>query len=191
VSQIIIPPGVQSVTPTPTVTPAEGLANTTAQPVVNQDHIFNGTTWDRLHGNWRTTTGDTGAKTTTFNGATQTNYDSVGAFITVRLGTVSGTTPTLTIAFQFSPDNGTTWHGLGPNLSNLTSSNQTAGLLIGPTNWSQTAGATPANLATATMTSITVWNMFLPRVWRLTYTIAGTTPSFTITAVDVNYIGGA
>ena len=36
--------------------------------------------------NWNTTTGDTGAKTATFNGATQTNYDARGVAILVDLG---------------------------------------------------------------------------------------------------------
>ncbi len=181
----------QDLLPTPAVTPADGLANTPGQPVADQGLVFNGTTWDRLHGNWRTTTGDTGAKTATGNGATQTNFDSVGAFITVRLGTVSGTSPAMTLQLQWSPDAGTTWFNLGPTAANLTASNQNASFLIGPTNWSSAAApATPAALINGSTQNVFI-NAFLPRTWRMAWTIGGTTPSLTITAIDVNYIGGA
>jgi hypothetical protein len=169
---------------------ADGLANQTGQAVVDLLHTFNGDTWDRYHGNWRTTTGDTGAKTATFNGATQTNYDAVGAFICIRLGTVTGTTPAMTPQLQWSPDAGTTWINLGTTAPNLTASNQLGLIMIGPTNWSQAAGATPANLVSGA-NSLLALNAFLPRTWRMAFTIGGTTPSLTITAIDVNYIGGA
>jgi len=165
---------------------ADGMANSTGQVVVNENELYNGTTWDRQHGAWRTTTGDTGAKTATFNGATQTNFDSRGAYITIRLGTVSGSTPTLNFTLAFSPDNGTTWVSLGPASGNLTASSQIGMLVVYPTNSSQAAGATPANLGSGANIA-TFLNLPLPRTWRLVYTIGGTTPSFTITAVDVNY----
>jgi hypothetical protein len=169
---------------------ADGLANSNGQVVVTENELFNGTTWDRQHGNWRTTTGDSGAKTATFNGATQTNYDALGAYITVRLGTVSGTSPTMGVAFAWSPDAGTTWITLGPAMANLTASSQVGMLMVGPTNWSQAPGATPGNLGSSANAQLLL-NVYVPRTWRLQYTIGGTSPSFTITAVDVNYIGGA
>jgi len=166
---------------------ADGLANSTGQVVVSETELYNGTTWDRRHNNWRTTTGDTGAKTSTFNGATQTNYDARAAWVTVRLGTVSGTSPTLAVVFAMSPDGGTTWSTIGPTMANLTASNQIGAFLIGPTNWSQTPGPTPTALGGGAFNAIVPLNIFMPRTWRLQYTIGGTTPSFTITAVDVNY----
>jgi hypothetical protein len=169
---------------------ADGAANAVGQIVNAQQAAFNGATWDRCHGNWRTTTGDTGAKTATFNGITQTNYDAVGAFICIRLGTVTGTTPAMTPQLQWSPDAGTTWINLGTTAPNLTASNQLGLIMIGPTNWSQAAGATPANLVSGA-NSLLALNAFLPRTWRMAFTIGGTTPSLTITAIDVNYIGGA
>lgn len=169
---------------------ADGLANSTGQVVVDQLHTFNGATWDRYHGNWRTTTGDTGAKTATFNGATQTNYDGVGAFIVVQLGTVSGTSPLMGVQLQVSYDAGTNFLTVGAASPNVNTTGQTILLMVGPTNWSQAPGVTPANLATGA-TATHALNMFLPRTWRLGYTISGTTPSFAITAVHVNYIGGA
>lgn len=155
--------------------------------VLTRPAWFNGTTWDRVHGNWNTTTGDSGAKAATFNGATQTNFDSPGAMITVVLGTVTGTSPTLACQLQWSPDGGTTWMNLGPAMANLTASSQTGVFVVYPTNSSQAAGATPANLTTGATQTVAL-NASLPRTWRVLYTIGGTTPSFTISAVNVSYL---
>ena len=148
---------------------------------------YNGATWDRARNNWNTTTGDTGAKTASFAGATVTNYDARGAYITVLCGTVSGTTPTLAAQLQWSPDAGTTWLNLGPATTAITTTGNTATIAVYPANLSQAAGGTPANLTTGA-TATTAINAPLPRTWRLNYTITGTTPSFAITAVYVNYI---
>jgi hypothetical protein len=175
---------------------ADALVNTNdipgtagAFPMRNCMHVFNGTSWDRMRNNANGATGDAGAKVATFNGATITNFDAVGAYITLLLGAVTGTTPTLTMQLQYSPDSGTTWLNLGPASATLTASNQTAVLAIFPTNFSQTPGATPANLTTGANVS-TFINAPLPRIWRIVYTIGGTTPSFTISSVQVNYIRG-
>lgn len=165
--------------------PDTGLVN--APPVFPL--LFNGATWDRPRNNANVTTGDTGAKVATFNGATQTNFDATSAFITALLGVVSGTTPTMTLQLQWSPDGGTTWLNLGPATATLTATNQTGLIAIGPTNWSQTPGATPANITNGATVSVFL-NALLPRTWRIVYTIAGTTPSFTISSVQVNYIRG-
>ena len=125
---------------------ADGLTNPTITQIGADAMVYNGTTWDRARGNWRTTTGDTGAKTVTFNGATQTNFDSRGAWITIQLGTVSGTTPTLSCQLQYSFDAGTTWLNFGAALANLTTSNQTGLIIVYPANISQAAGTTPATL---------------------------------------------
>lgn len=151
--------------------------------------LFNGATWDRARNNYNTTTGDTGTKVATFNGATQTNYDSVGAIITILLGTVSGTTPTLAAQLQWSFDAGTNWLNIGPAMANLTTTGNTGVFHIHPSNLSQSAGTTPATLTNGATASVFL-NMGLPRTWRIVYTIAGTTPSFAITNVYVNYIRG-
>lgn len=174
----------------------DGLSSASGSPILAQNgggglqsnaiYEFNGTTFDRLRSNWTGTTGDTGAKVATFNGATQTNFDSVGAFITILLGVVSGTTPTLSAQLQFSPDGGTTWLNLGPALPNLTASSQTGLIAIYPANFSQTPGATPANLTTGATVSVFL-NCPLPRTWRIVYTIGGTTPSFAISSVQTSY----
>lgn len=166
---------------------ADGAANPSATAMGSNTLLYNGTTWDREHGNWRTTTGDTGAKVATFNGATQTNFDAVGAWILIQLGTVSGTTPTLSVQLQVSFDAGTNWLALGPVLANLTASSQTGAIYVYPANVSQAVGATPANMTIGATVS-NFLNLSLPRTWRLQYTIGGTTPSFAITAVHVNYL---
>lgn len=134
-----------------------------------------------------TSTLDTGTFTTTFNGTTQTNTAGRGAIITIQLGTVSGTTPTLSAQLQWSPDGGATFLNYGAATANLTATGNTASIILYPTNTSQTAGATPANFTTGATTTL-VENAPLPRTWRLVYTIGGTTPSFQINAVQVNYI---
>lgn len=165
---------------------ADGAANPTTPLAGAPGLLFNGTTWDRYRNNVNTTTGDTGAKTATFNGATQTNYNARGAFITILMGTVTGTTPTFSAQLQWSPDGGTTWLNMGPAMTTITATGNHS-LLVYPTNLSQTAGATPANLTTGAAAT-TILNAPLPRTWRLAYTIGGTTPSFTMTSVQVNYL---
>jgi hypothetical protein len=125
-----------------------------------------------------TTTGDTGAHTATFNGATQTNTVYRGVIVTTRLGTVSGTTPTMTQQFQWSPDGGTTFLNLGAATGTATATNNTLVTVVAPVVLTGlTTGATQTALVIAP----------LPRTWRMVYTITGTTPSFTFTAVNVNY----
>lgn len=171
----------------PPATAADDTSNPTATLIQNVPLLFNGSTWDRQHGNWRTTTGDTGAKTVTFNGATQTNYDSRGAFITVLCGTVSGTTPTMTAQLQFSYDAGTTFLNIGPASATVTATGNTINVLVYPTNISQAPGSAPAVLTTGATQTLAL-NTPLPRTWRLVYTITGTSPSFAITSVSVNYL---
>lgn len=171
--------------------PAAALADATANPTVPTVGAaglqYNGATWELVRGNFNTTTGDTGTKTASFTGATQTNFNAVGAIILVKLGTVSGVTPTLSCQLQWSYDGGTTWLNIGTALANLTASNATGAYIVYPSNTSQAAGTTPVTMTTgATVT--TALNLSLPRVWRLNFTIGGTTPSFAVTAVYVNYI---
>ena len=157
-------------------------------PLQVHGYLYNGASYDRQRGNWNTTTGDTGTKVATFNGATQTNYDSKGAIITILLGTVSGTTPTLAAQLQVSPDAGTTWFNMGPALANLTASSQTGMIMVYPTNISQAAGVTPVDLTTGATAQMSL-NMHLPQTWRLVYTIgAVANPSFAITSVPVAYL---
>ena len=159
--------GTVSVTGYPTAAAAaDAYANPTVTHIAADQMNFNGATWDRSRNNITVTMGDTGAKTATFNGATQTNFNARGAYITVAVSAASGTTPTLAAQLQVSYD-GTNFLNLGPASGTLTAAGQTS-------------GATPANL-TSGATQFVPINAPLPRTWRLAYTIAGTTPSFTFT----------
>ena len=156
---------------------AAALSDTTANPTVpmvgGAMMQFNGTTWERKRGNFSTATGDTGAKTATGNGTTQTNYNARGATILFQIGTVTGTTPTCVFKIQGSADNGTTWFDLpGATTASLTATGNTV-LTILP-------GVTVAANAAVSFP--------LPRTWRVVWTIGGTTPSFTITAIQVAYL---
>jgi hypothetical protein len=127
---------------------------------------------DRQRGNWNGTTGDTGAKTASFTGVTQTNYNAAGANIVINMGAVSGTTPTLTAQVQGSADGGTTWFNITGAVTPSINATGVTVLTVYPGVSAVANASVPMNL---------------PRTWRLNYTIGGTTPSFTITNVQVAY----
>lgn len=125
-------------------------------------------------------TGDTGAKVATGNGATQTNTTAKGAHIIINMGAVTGTTPTFIAKLQGSADNGTTWYDLpSANTASLVTTG-VFGIMIYP-GLSTVAGTTTTG-TTAQIAST------LPRSWRLVWTIGGTTPSFSITNIQVSYL---
>jgi hypothetical protein len=165
--------------PPPQYYPADGGgASPGPTPLMqNLPLLYNGSTADRFRSNYNVTTGDTGTKTATFAGATQTNYNARGAIITILLGTVSGTSPTLAAQLQFSPDGGTTWTNLGAVLGNMTTSSWVGTIACYPGN----AGVVGGNVTVNT-------GQPLPRTWRINYTIAGTSPSFAISSVNVSYV---
>ena len=151
---------------------AGALLGVLANPVGAGEELWNGASWDQERGNWNTTTGDAGAKTSSFAGATQTNYDARGVSIVFNVGTVTGTSPTLTAQVQISLDGGTTWVNLpGAVTATINASGQTL-LQIYP-------GVTVAANAAVSAP--------LPRTWRINYTIGGTTPSFALTNVQIAY----
>lgn len=125
-------------------------------------------------------TGDTGAKVATGNGATVTNLNAKGAQIVINLGAVTGTLPTCTFKVQGSADSGITWYDIpSANTASLTATG-VYGITIFP-------GITTLAGTTTTGTTTCVSNV-MPRTWRLVWTIGGTTPSFTITNVQVSYL---
>jgi hypothetical protein len=151
---------------------ADGLANPTITQVGAAQLAYNGATWDRLRGNFNVNTGDTGAKTTTGNGATQTNFNARGATVAFNIGAVTGTSPTAVFKLQGSADGGTTWYDIpGAATASITASGVYV-LQVYP------GVAAVANAAV---------NAPLPRTWRVVWTLGGTTPSFTITNVQVAY----
>ena len=165
---------------------ADATANPTGAGFRMFGHNFNGSTWDRPYNNNNVTIGTTGAQTASFNMATQTNFNARGAYISTIVGTVTGTSPTLAAQFQVSYDAGTTWFNLGPASTNLTATGSIL-FIVYPTNISQAAGVTPANLTSNATQTVSI-NAPLPRTWRIAYTIGGTTPSFTFTNTYANYI---
>ena len=141
---------------------------------------FHGSTFDRLRGNTTSIAiADTGVKTASFNGATQTNHNSVGAYIWILCGTVSGTTPTLVTVLQWSPDDGTTFYDITSATTAVTTTGASIGYQVYP-------GANSTWNASTTATKVLL--SALPRTWRFRYVIGGTTPSFNISDVRVNYI---
>lgn len=127
--------------------------------------------------------GDLGTFTATHTGTSQFNATGFsGAYIYLQLGTVSGTSPTLSVQFQWSPDGGTTWISLGPALTNLTASSTTGVILVYPTAFA--SGGSAGTALTTGATATLLLNMRLPTYWRLNYTIGGTTPSFVVSAVQ-------
>lgn len=155
-----------------------GTGNPTTTTVGAVQLLYNGTTLDRQRGNNNFTTTDNGAKTASFSGSTQTNYNARGALVTLLLGTVTGTSPTLVMQLQWSPDSGTTWITLGAATTALTASNQSATIVIYPGAASTVTGSNQT----------TVVNSPLPRTWRVNITIGGTTPSFQINGIAVAYV---
>lgn len=134
-----------------------------------------------IRGNWETVTGDNGVKTATFNGAPQVNPGSRGAYILIRLGTVSGTTPTLSCQLQMSPNGGQNWLNIGAALANLTATNNTGLIVVNP--------SLLTGLTSSGTTAILLVAAPMPRTWRIVFTINGTTPSFAIAGVNVSYVG--
>ncbi|MDB5162336.1 MAG: hypothetical protein JWM52_844 [Candidatus Saccharibacteria bacterium] len=143
--------------------------------------VFNGTSWDRQRGlSTPTTTGDTGAKTATGNGATQTNVGNKGVQIFIDLVAVSGTTPTCVFKLQGSVDGGTLWYDIpGAATASLTTLTD-VGITVYP-------GLTVL-AGTITTGTTAVASNIIPRNWRVVWTIGGTTPSFNITAITYNYL---
>ena len=140
----------------------------------------------KLQKTFQNTTGDTGAKIATFAGATQINNNGSGAFISIILGVVTGVTPTLSCQLQYSPDGGTTWINFAPAIANLTTTNQTGTIIIYPATQNSGGGAGTA-LTTGSNATLLI-STALPKTWRINYIIGGTTPSFSITNVYVNYM---
>ena len=152
---------------------ADSATNPTAPSIGSLGSMFNGTNWDRQRGNFASATGDTGAKTATGSGATQTNFNARGAIVVFNVGTVSGTSPTCVFKLQGSADGGTTWFDIPSAATPAISASGVVALAVYP-------GVTPAANAAVSYP--------LPRTWRVVWTLGGTSPSFTINNVQVAYI---
>lgn len=128
------------------------------------------------------TTGDSGARTAAFTGGIQVSPQwARGAIITLVASAASGSN---TMQLQYSPDNGVTWINYGAASTALTGVG-TSVLAFYPTNWSASAGASPANFAISSTVAAVVANAPIPPMWRLSFAVP---TSITITGVFVNYI---
>lgn len=159
----------------------DALANPTITQIGSEGMVFNGTTWDRVRGmSVALTTGDTGAKVATGNGATITNVGNSGLQAVIVLGAVTGTTPTIVFKLQISVDAGVNWVDVnGATTATLTASG-VYGISVYPGQVVTAGTTTTGTTATA--------NGVLARTWRVVWTIGGTTPSFTITSITYNYL---
>lgn len=125
-------------------------------------------------------TGDTGAKVATGNGATQTNASGKGVIAIINLGTVSGTAPTAVFKLQGSADSGTTWYDIPGATTATLATTGVFGISVYP--------SLTAVSGTTVSGSIAAVSQGLPKTWRVVWTIGGTTPSFTVTNIQVNYL---
>jgi hypothetical protein len=160
---------------------ADTLANPTVTKIDALASLFNGTSWDRARGmSTNLTTGDTGAKVATGNGATIANVGNKGVQVLVNMGAVTGTAPTAVLKLQGSTDGGTSWYDIpGATTASLTATGLN-GITVYP------GAAVTAGVATTGTTAVA--SQVMPRTWRVVWTIGGTTPSFTITAIQYNYL---
>jgi hypothetical protein len=125
-------------------------------------------------------TGDSGAKTATGNGATQTAPLTAKGVVAIVVTTpVTGTTPTCAFKIQCSLDAGTNW--VDSCATGNTTAAGTFGLIIYPTIAATSAG-------TATQSISTKIGSFMAPTWRVAWTIGGTTPSFTISSIRFQYL---
>ena len=143
--------------------------------------LWNGTAWEPQRGmSLSGVTGDSGAKTATGTGATQTNTGNKGLQAVITLGTVSGVSPTAVFKIQGSVD-GTVWYDIpGAATASLTATNTGVGITVYP-------GATAVTGATTAGTTAAA-SQPLPRFWRVAWTIGGTTPSFALTQIAYLYL---
>jgi hypothetical protein len=143
---------------------SDGQVNPTTPPVGAFLSGFNGTTFDRWRNNTSVTVEASSAKVASGNGTTQTNYNASGIQFFVNVTAVSGTAPTLAVRLQVAdPVSGA---------------------------FADVPGAVTASIIATGLTVLTVYpgiaavanqavNQPVPRVYRLAWTIGGTTPSFT------------
>lgn len=161
---------------------ADAAANATTPTAGAAGLLFNSATWDRARGmSTNLTTGDTGAKSATGNGATLTNVGNKGVQVLLNLGAfVGGTSPTLALKLQGSVDGGTSWY----DIPGATTAALTATGLYGITVYPGVA----ATAGTTTSGTTAAASHVMPRTWRTVWTITGAPTSITITNVQYNYL---
>lgn len=151
---------------------ADGVANPTTTTVGAAGLLFNGTTFDRQRANNSLSVEASSAKTATGSGTAQVNYNAKGVILYINVSAASGTTPTLVVNVQAQDPVTSNWITIpGASTASLT-------------------GITAVQLAVypgVTVAANTAVSYPLPRNWRVSWTIGGTTPSFTF-SVGAQYI---
>jgi len=163
--QVMNPVGTVGITGYPTAAAlADALANPTVTQMAMLGMLWNNATWDRTRGNTALSVEASSAKTTTGQGATQTNHNARGVQLVVNVSAATGTSPTLVVRAQVQDPVSSNWVDIpGAATASITGTGQTL-LTIYP-------GANPVANA--------VVSQPLGRNFRLAWTIGGTTPSFT------------
>jgi hypothetical protein len=133
--------------------------------VQSRGYGFNGTTWDRQYNNLDTaalvTASAASAGTTS---ADQVNFNAVCAIVGVNITTMTGTAPTLTVTVQ------------GKDAASGVYYTLLASAALSATGFTPLT-VCPGSAATAN----TVSQLPLPRTWRISTVIGGTTPAVTYT----------
>lgn len=122
------------------------------------------------------------ALTATANGTTYDfPTDIEGGAFWVKCSAASGTSPTLDVSFETSPDGGTTWFIIGKMAQRSAAGQWRWKVSFKPVN---EAGAESVMAATG---SAVVLNTPIGKHLRAVYTIGGTNPSFTLSVYFIGY----
>ncbi len=141
-------------------------------------HLYNNATWDRERNNYFILdVVPLAARTATFNTAAQVNYNHRGIRVDIEITTFSGTSPTLTCTIDLENE------ANSPNFDALRAQGiPVATGAIESAAFYNTLTAYPGLLQDITTLYFRQFNIVVPRVFRLTFTLGGTTPSFTYAA---------
>lgn len=143
---------------------ADAASNPSTPQIAADGMLFNGTTWDRARNNHYVNIDTSAAHTSTFNGATATNFNGRGVMVYINVTAASGT-PSMLAKLQYSFD--------GTNFFDADTTNLQSTAITG-------IGAyvmmVYPGIATAANKAL---NGILPRTWRMGYTISGSSPSLT------------
>lgn len=143
----------------------------TPDAVVGKD-LYNGSTWDRERANTEETAVASAARTASGDGSDLTNRNAKGAVVTLDVTAATGTTPTLDVKIVAKDALSGKYVDIpGASFSQKTGTG-TDTLVVYP------GVAETANRSVSDV---------LPRTWRVSWTIGGTTPSFTF-SVGVSYV---
>lgn len=167
----------------PTVTVnAHALTASNATIGTVNNTLYNGTAWDSQRGaGLASTTGDTGSKTASGNGATMTNVGNKGVQVTILIGAVTGAPTTSSFKIQSSVNGGTDWVDVpGATTPNLSSAGA-YGIVIYP--------GVAVVAGSGAVGSVSQAASVLPRTWRVAWVIAGgSTPAIPLTSVQYQYL---